>query len=540
MAVITPQSDVYLLKVPLEMDEANQLTFANATAQYNYFNGLPNKLSVTDFTYVRKDSVIRYGDNIDDLLEYNYVMYRNDGYSNKWFYAFITGLEYINDNVTAIKIKTDVWQTWQFDLTYKRTFVEREHANVDTAGSNLLPEDVEHGEYKMNGAVTKFGNYLATPVYVINADKAPSTDSSGQPVDGPTYMATNVGGTPMSGGLFFFYDMVTLTNAVLTYSRMTGGLDHIKNVYVTTTLCFNGNDLEDGTYSLDEFAYYRYTGTSTPETTTVTLTAPTTIDGYTPRNKKLLSAPYQYLLISNNNGSTNKLDYEYFTNRSSISFTAIGTPVVGGSILAYPNNYKGTTDNINEGVIGGKFPTLSWSGDAFTNWLTQNSVNIGANIATNALGIGASAATGLLSGGVASVIGINAAVSSLKAITGQLTAIYDHSIIPNTFSGNINGGDVITSGKLNELYIWKMSITSQFAAVIDSYFDMFGYKTNQVKIPNITGRRNWNYVKTIGCYIEAHIPQDDLQEIKNMFDKGITFWHNASTFADYSQTNDII
>ena len=50
MAVITPQSDVYLLKVPLEIDNNNQLTFANATAQFNYFNSLP-KIGFNDFTY---------------------------------------------------------------------------------------------------------------------------------------------------------------------------------------------------------------------------------------------------------------------------------------------------------------------------------------------------------------------------------------------------------------------------------------------------------------------------------------------------------
>jgi hypothetical protein len=69
---------------------------------------------------------------------------------------------------------------------------------------------------------------------------------------------------------------------------------------------------------------------------------------------------------------------------------------------------------------------------------------------------------------------------------------------------------------------------------------MFGYKVNRVKVPNITGRRNWNYVKTIGCYIDADIPQTDLEQIKEMFDRGITLWHNPATFVDYSQNNDII
>ena len=67
MAVITPQTDVYLLKVPLEIDEINQLTFASKTAQYDYFNSLP-KLSVDNFTYQRKDGTIRYGANFDEYL----------------------------------------------------------------------------------------------------------------------------------------------------------------------------------------------------------------------------------------------------------------------------------------------------------------------------------------------------------------------------------------------------------------------------------------------------------------------------------------
>lgn len=66
MAVITPQSDVYLLKVPLEIDNNNQLTFANATAQHTYFSSLP-KIGYDDFTYVRKEGVLRIPAVMDDI-----------------------------------------------------------------------------------------------------------------------------------------------------------------------------------------------------------------------------------------------------------------------------------------------------------------------------------------------------------------------------------------------------------------------------------------------------------------------------------------
>lgn len=123
--MITPQTDIYLLKSPLQLSNKNQLTFSDDTAQFNYFNSLP-KISIADGSYSRKDGVIRYPAHIDSIIEYNYCMYRNDNYSNKWFYAFIVDMQYVNDGMTFVRLKTDVFQTWQFKLTWKQSFIERE------------------------------------------------------------------------------------------------------------------------------------------------------------------------------------------------------------------------------------------------------------------------------------------------------------------------------------------------------------------------------------------------------------------------------
>ena len=123
--VIAPNSNITLLKVPLELSNKNQLTFSSRQAQFNYFNSL-TKIELENATYQRKEGVIRFPELIDNLYEYNYVMYQNESYSDKWFYAFITNMRYLNDNVTEISITTDVFQTWQFDLEFKQSFVERE------------------------------------------------------------------------------------------------------------------------------------------------------------------------------------------------------------------------------------------------------------------------------------------------------------------------------------------------------------------------------------------------------------------------------
>lgn len=126
---ISPQTNIKLLKCPLTLSNKNQLTFENKEKQFEYFNSLP-KIEIDEVYYQRKDNIIRFPAHIDNILEFNYVMYQNENYFDKWFYAFIVNMEYENDNCTYITISTDVWQTWQFDLEFKESFVDREMIDV--------------------------------------------------------------------------------------------------------------------------------------------------------------------------------------------------------------------------------------------------------------------------------------------------------------------------------------------------------------------------------------------------------------------------
>lgn len=285
----------------------------------------------------------------------------------------------------------------------------------------------------------------------------------------------------------------------------------------------------------------QFSGQTTPMYGSKYINKPSSLNGYTPKNKKLLTYPYCFLNVSNNNGTSNNFQYELFNeideNPNQCIFNIKGVPTVGGSIKCVPFNYKnGSEQNIeDEGIMGGKFPTLSWSEDAYVNWLTQNSVNIGIGVASNLLTI--VSGLGLMATGGGAVAGGGAVVSGSMGIANQIGQVYQHSLTPNSAQGNTNGGDINVSSQSNTFYFYKKSIKSEYAKIIDDFFSMFGYKVNSVKIPNITGRPNWNYVKTIDANITADIPQKDLQQIKNIFDNGVTFWHNPNTFLDYSQNN---
>lgn len=152
--VIAPQNEIVLLNVPIELDNKNQLTFANQNAQFQYFRFQTNQHTYDNVTYIRKDGYVVVNDNFDNLIQYNYCMYQNENFSNKWYYAFIIRLEWLSPNSTKVFIKTDVFQTYQFDITYKMSFVEREHCNVseDLIHANLLPENFEIGEVIENAS----------------------------------------------------------------------------------------------------------------------------------------------------------------------------------------------------------------------------------------------------------------------------------------------------------------------------------------------------------------------------------------------------
>lgn len=185
---VTPQTNVKLLQVPINLDNKNQITFSNSTDQFNYFNSLP-KLESSNFSFQRKDNIIRWPGHVDNLMYYNYCMYQNENYGTKWFYAFITDMRYVNDNMTEITIATDVFQTWQFNLNYKKMFVEREHVNDDAIGLHTVPETLETGDYIID-EIIRFSDFDEMK-YIIQVTEWSTSD------DKP--LATNFGGVYYAG-----------------------------------------------------------------------------------------------------------------------------------------------------------------------------------------------------------------------------------------------------------------------------------------------------------------------------------------------------
>ena len=521
---ITPNSDLYLIKCPLELDNRNQITFTSESDQANYFINLPHLL-IEDITYQRKDSIIRYPAHIDSIIEYNYCMYKNKKYSNKWFYAYITGIRYINDNMTEISIKTDVFQTWQLELMYKQSFIEREHVNDDTIGSNTIPENLELGEY--------ISTKLQPSNYRTNLDTCFCIATSSS-----LFTSYSTFNEILPTGLYY-YGLTSLQGVrdVIKMYDDRGKGDAIYSVFVIPKMFFTSWSTSEGINGQISQSV-RFDSNAIE----ITVTRPNYLgNDYIPKNNKLFTYPYSYLQVSNHNGTIVNYFWELFNNLlngTDIKFNLRGAFSIGGSFTLEPVDYRNILNNHDDNLVMGKYPVGGWNSDPFTNWLTQNSVNNA--IAGITAGVEIVGGVAMLATGAGAVAGAGMIASGSLAVANTLGQVYQHSIQPNQAGGNTNVGDYSFTYDLTSFEFKCMSIRNEYAKIIDDYFSMYGYKVNTLKVPNISGRSNWNFVRTIGANIEGDIPQEDLQEIKTLFDNGITLWHTVDDFLDYSKNNLII
>jgi hypothetical protein len=593
MAVIAPNSEIYLIKCPIELDNLNQLSFANATAQHNYFNGLP-KLSLTNATFQRKDGTIRWPGSMESILEYNYCMYRNKNHGNKWFYAFITNIEYVSDSMSAITISTDCWQTWQFDITFKPSYIEREHTNDDTVGANTIPEGLDTGPYVCNSltdmvfadptTISYTGSWATVKPDLMVCIQLTTLKlrDGGQFVMPSNAKYSYVNSVPQ--GLHIIavpLDREYLGNlwTMIGLYDTNGQADALVSMFVLPREITNWTQMTN-TGSAENIITFAPADSNTPQSmqfwdsvaeaykTEITFTGPSTLNGYTPKNNKMKVWPYSFLTVSNNNGADVEFHYEDF-RQGTPKFKILGSLEQGGAISCIPTNSyiskasdsSGGNDGWIEGVPGGKFPQVSWKSNYYLNWNAQNGKNIQIQSALSAVGFAFGAGQAIDAAthahGVDTAVErgyfpweekmnvnpgglLGNVVNFASSVANTQNAIRNAKATPDQARGNGATGTLSYSVAGGKYTVRNMCIKQEYAIAIDSFFSMFGYKTNRMKMPNITGRTNWNYVKTQGCNLIGDVPQGDLQQIKAMFNNGITIWHNPATYLDYSQNNNII
>lgn len=517
---IEPNTTIKLYSgVPLDNTYNHTLYFASESEQQSYFSTSKYTFSAQSYQRVERGKM-RIERKADDLYDCNYLAFKNVNYGNKWFYAFITSVEYINNVTSEITFEIDVMQTYLFDVELKDCFVEREHSETDVIGENIQAEPIETGEYVISdyGLVGAVRDML---VLIMIADE--TSTSFGDLYEG------------IYGGCdIWAYNSTDTTNITSKVSEYIQKPDQIIAMYMCPKMLIP--NVTDGGKHLS----YSKTSSFITETLPSVTEESQDFEGYEPKNKKLYTYPYNFLRIDNASGQSLNLRYEFFDNLTPV-IEIQGTFLMPVKLVARPCSYKGLpsysemggyTSSKSEAISLENYPMCSWNVDTFKSWLAQNSVPV----ALNSI---ASVTNSAIASHYSAHPTASFGVGTVGTVASVLSQMYTASIAADQCRGNISNGNVNVARSIQAFYKQRCHVTKDFAIVIDNFFSMYGYATNKVKQPNISSRPHWNYVKTLGCVVVGRAPSDDIKKMCSIYDNGITFWKNANEVGDYSLDNSV-
>ncbi len=509
---IEPNTAIRIMKgCPLDNSYTDTIFFTSETAQRTYFNSLVGRTFPRQSYQRVERGVARLEVVADAIYDYNYMMFQNTAYGNKWFYAFITAVEWVNNVTSEIHFEIDVMQTWLFDVSLGASIVEREHVSVDTVGAHIQPEPVDIGPIQCNQVIS---TGWFDDLYIV---LAVTTTSENHGLVGGMYGAVNYTYRPLTG------EGSAQIQNVINQLVEDNKEDSILCVFVMPAhfIPSSGGGGGDVPWS------------SAPATDTISIARPTTCGNYTPRNKKLLTAPYTFLCADALNEAQN-YRYEWSRDTNNITFTAVGAISPDPVITFYPVNYNGAwTNNVQtvgknptESVSVRGFPQCAIAIDAYRAWLAQGAVSDGLNIMQSFTTAGA----GIVSGNPA--YAVHGAIGVMQGINNAVV-----SATKGARPRGVQGGDADVVSGQKGIYFKRMSVTEEYAEIIDDFFDRYGYACNELKIPNRNARERWTYCKTRECNITGGAPASDLDKMKEIYNNGITWWVNGSEVGHYELSN---
>lgn len=503
-----------------------------------------------NYSFLRPTGTIMAGFTYAQCLQANYIAFQNPDYSNKWFFAWIDDVIYKGDKNTEITFTVDAWSTWFDKWNKKVCFINRQHVNDDTIGLHTIPENLDVGEVVQENNIEDlaYGNEYGYWIAVASNWKIKDGSTGAELLDGDKgtqYAGITVYDNTVFGTQLFFFHITSLSSfadlvLLLLRTNADGHIEDVENIFIVPDVAIDQSKLQLHSAKVisDEntFSFYTMSYDMSPEKFNTEIDKITSFSDYTPKNNKCFVYPYNYLFVSNNQGSNNIYKYEDFNTEKCI-FENQFSIAIGGSGRIVPKNYKGMLTNDDEALTLGKYPTCAWSSDAFTNWLTQNSVNMAVSLGLTAGAIASTIATG----GATAPILAGAVMTTASTIGNTIGQFRQASLLPNISGGQANG-DVIWACNRNVYSFRQMRVKTEYLKIIDDYFTRFGYAIRKLELPNITGRRYWNYIE-IGSTEEigyGEVPAKYMDTINNACRSGVTIWHNHANVGNYALDNIIV
>lgn len=527
MAYIIPDSIIYILS-GVECDrDYNHIKWFNSRAEQQSYM-LDHRIKTYDNCSYVRDEVVMIDAWADDIYSANYMMFQNSAFSDRWFYAFITEVRYENNRTAEVHYTIDLWQTWWMDCKVGECFVEREHVLDDMVGLHTIPEGLEYGELNI-AKETLLTDFSYKIVYGC---EIAISDAQLQPIaNQPTWFSGSTLGRVFQGSKLGYTekpdDLLQFLQNIIT----AGYSNTILQVFTIPKALSPSAD-DESLVKYKELPPF-----------------PDNFYGYKPHNNKMFCSPYCDYLVYAPTGDNMVLHPELFGDNKP-ELTIRGNKSAQPQVLISPRHYKGisTTDytkgfTLNYGEKG-SFLYDAYQAEIASYGFTQVTEKLPQGSADLGLTLGALAKySGRVASGVSSAIGgyvqggVGGAVTSAGA--GILDSLAQHSKDTHDTSrlSGASNGNLLWSSQLKDARCQVKMIKAEYARTIDQFFDMYGYKVNRVKRPQMEGRPAWNYIKCKNVALTGKIPVEAEILIKSVIESGVTFW--KTSFHNYSANNKI-
>lgn len=308
---------------------------------------------------------------------------------------------------------------------------------------------------------------------------------------------------------------------------------------------------------------------------------------------KLYTFPFRYFMITDYMNTPLVIKPELCENKTlklRVKATNIATE---SKYNLYVNGYKGDYNGNLNGIVNNSplmLPVLSSAYSQFLatssasfnqgniNAMLENDLSLKQGLATNSLNYRQNTTNNYMQG-ISSGLGAIASLLSLNfggVVNGAMgvvqSGINQHF---NTLSNNLNNSQLKEQNKLSNFEVSSMAnakttdllntpnsiktsgndtlfnlvnsnrkidiiefgLDFRYKHRIYDYFVKYGYKVNKWEKINVNSRRYFNFIKTNTCNIVGdEIPHEYLEEIKDIFNRGVTIWHidNGASIGDYS------
>ena len=570
--IVIPNSEIRLLSnVSLLNTYEHQMRFDSVVEQTAFFlskdtHTFPNN------TYIKADDgSVKVGKGRDKLYNCNYMMWRNTEFGDKWFYGFITHLEYINPDVTKVHFEIDVWQTWCFQVSIKESFVEREHRNrwysPGNPVLNTTDEGLDYGTEYKTVAVTQYVPFSTVFWLVIVCTETmhggssdpkeitPSLNGSIQPLTYYLHPFKMDGTSPKVEIMGIDIGINTVSSVLKNLYKQTGAVKNVVSLYITE---YPGVDIPyvNGVLQLADMSNFEHVTIQDDSSSMNTLYVKKVANyenleknfgdkygGFTmPEESKLLMHPYTVTVLTDLKGNQKEFKNEYIQGTDLI-LNVKGSMGVSNKVSYNVKNYNmtelavmnGDEVALENGLINNSPNDVPIITDLLSAYLQGNRnqlENQKNSIMFNQI-------SGVIGGAVNKSLGgvVGAAGGGYLEMQGLLAKQQDINNTPSQIS-KMGGNTAFDFGNgYKGVYIIKKEITPEYRQKLSDYFKMFGYKLNELRIPNLATRQHFNFIKTTSINAFGNIPQDDMARIKTMFNSGVTFWH-GDYVGDYSLANN--